>query len=411
MASFLAKSESIEQSRRRMTFHAHDTSYSSATRQTIRIDLRSSTEDLDMETFRLVFDHSASITTGGSDTIGLQKYAASAWIREIRLKTRSGTQIGESLTFYNGMVRLEKEMKGTTDQESSFEAVMEGSDLGALASASSVAAREFAHKPMSHIFDLKNYYPVHYHDGLIIEIDMEDAENVVKYTVGSNPVYSVDNLRVVVDMVQLKPEVEQVRLQQLQESGLKVHYGVKHVIVSSVNTNLTQRFDLGTLNGRLKDIQSFTVKTTSRDVSDEDYWGRFDFNNESSYRYQLASKYLTESEVRVSTTQQAEYLNEWLKSQNLFARPMGLYGKASLTPAVLVDSKFVIGQKAERSKTDAVLSSIKDPNENKLHFVVKYSSTPATGTMYTVANLDKEMMIMPGRVVLDRDFSSFKGTF
>lgn len=408
MASFLQKSESIEESRRRMTFHAHDTTYSSQTRQTIRIPVLSSQEDLDMESGRLVFDLSASLTTGGTDTIGFQKYAASSWMREIRLKTRSGSQIGESLTFYNGMCRLEKEMKNSTDQEASYQAVLEGADLGALATASSIAAREFAHRPMSHIFSIKNYYPVHYHDGLIIEIDMEDAENVVQYTVGSAPVYTVSNLRYVVDMVKMKPEIEQVRLEQLQQ-GLRVHYTTKHTIVSTVSTNLTQRFDLGTLNGRLKDIQSFTVLTSSRNGTDEDYWGRFDFNNESSYRFQLASKHLTESEVRVSATQQAEYLNEWLKSQNLYSMPMGLYGKAGLTPAVLVDSKFVVGQKADRSKTDTVLSSIKDPNENKLEYEVKYSSTPATGTLYTVANLDKELMIRPGRQVIDLDFSSFSG--
>lgn len=408
MASFLAKSESIEENRRRMTYHAHDTSYSSSTSQTIRIDVRTSQEDLDMESARLMFDMSASITAGGGgETIGLSKYAASAWMKEIRVKTRSGNQLGENLTTYNGMVRVEKEMKASTDQEASFEAVFEGSDLGALASGTTVSSREFAHKPMSHIFDLKNYYPAHYHDGLVLEIDLEGAENVVQYTTGSAPVYTISNLRFVVDMIKLKPEVEQVRLQQLQEAGLKVNYKVKHVIVSSIGTNTTQRIDLGSQNGRVSDIQAYTVLNTSRDGGNEEYFGRFDYNNESSYRYQLGSKYLTESEVRLSSTQQTEYLNEWIKSQNLFAKQHGLWGKAALTPAVLLDSKFVIGQKVDRSKTESVLSSLRDPNENKLEVVYKYSSAPSAGTLYTVVNLDKEMVLMPGKRVIDRDFSNF----
>ena len=284
------------------------------------------------------------------------------------------------------------------------EAVFEGAPEVALATGASLAAREYSHKPNNHIFGLPAYYPGKYHDGLMLEIDMEAASKVVRHDAnGSAPVYTIANLRVITDMVRLKPAVEQARLAEL-DAGMVVHYPLYHTIVDTVSTSLTQRYDLGTMNGRVKNIQVFQTKNATVAGVGADVWAAQEYNNESSYRFQLGAKYLSEAEVRVSATQQAEYLHEWTKSQNLFVKPMGLYGKASLTPAVLISTKFVIGQKVDRSKTDSLLSSLKDSNENKLMYEVKYSSAPAAATLYVVAALDKELVLFKGKAFEDRDF-------
>ena len=52
-------------------------------------------------------------TGGATGVLIYNQWAASSWIREMRIEDRSGRQIGNSVNYYHGFVRLEYEMKYT----------------------------------------------------------------------------------------------------------------------------------------------------------------------------------------------------------------------------------------------------------------------------------------------------------
>lgn len=403
MSSMLKKNESIEQSRRRQRFNSHDAKYSSNTSQRIRIDINSSEEYIDFENSYLAFDLEV---TGGTTDVGLNRYTASSWIKEIRVKDRAGNQIGENIQDYSVLVRQHFEMLNSTDQEASYLDVLEGASGVALATATSIASRQYVHRIVTHIFSLKQYFPAHLLGGVQIELDMNSGTDVVLQTSGeTGAVYTISNLAYVADLVKLKPEVESMVLQQVASNGLVVDYHSAHSVKASVvNSSTSQRFDLGTLNGRVKNLKAIQVTQKANQSVDEK--NSFSSNNVANYRFKLGSKYLTESQIEVSSARQAEYLAEFLKSNKLFCEPNHLYGKAALAPNVLRTTKFVIGQNVDRSKTNSVLSSLKDKDHNRLELELNYSSNPTAATLFVFAEMDKRLVIFPGKQHRDDDFAS-----
>lgn len=406
MASLLMKNESIELSKRRIRFRAHSDSFLSSNPSRIRINVDVADEHIDFENSYLVFDISVA---GGSTDVGLNRYISSSWIHEIRFKDRAGNQIGENLQNYNVMARQFYELQTSLDQEKSYLDALEGAQGITLSGqGSSIPATQFVHRFISHIGAMKNYFPARYLGGLIIEIDMETSLNTVLQTSGeSGATYTISNLAFVGRLIKLKPEVEAVVLQGVQ-NGLKIDYVSSHTTIANESTSSgTQRFDLGTMNGRVKSITQVSVPAKANQGIDEK--NTFSRNKLISYRFRLGSRYLTESQIDMDATHQAEYLMEYLESQKLSNEPYGLYGSENLTKAVLLgDStggKFVVGQGADRSKTDEVLSSLKDKDNNRLESNRTYTSSPTANQLYTFVQLDKRMIIMPGKQFIDNDFS------
>ncbi len=407
MASLLMKNESIELSKRRIRFRAHSDSFSSSNPSRIRINVDVAEEHIDFENSYLVFDIAVA---GGTTDVGLNRYISSSWIHEIRFKDRAGNQIGENLQNYNVMARAFYEQHSTLDQEKSYLDALEGAQGVLLAGqGTTITAKQYIHRFISHIGAMKNYFPAKYLGGLIIEIDMEQSQNVVSQTTTeSGASYTISNLGFVAKLIKLKPEVEQVILQGVQ-NGLKIDYVSTHTtIANEAASSGTQRFDLGTMNGRVKSITQISVPTADIALDELNTFAR---NKLSSYRFRLGSRYLSESQIDMDATHQAEYLMEYLESQKLTTEPYGLYGNENLTAAVLIDSaeaagaKFVIGQNADRSKTDEVLSSLKDKDNNRLEANRTYSATASANQLYTFVQLDKRMIIMPGKQFIDNDFS------
>ena len=155
--SFLKKSEGIELTNKRVSFWATNTTYTSTNPQTIRIDIQGGDEHIDFENSYLVFDMAA--TTTGTQ-VGLKRYAASSWMREIRFKDRAGNQLGENVQKYAEKVRSLYELQASTDQEASYLDVLEGATGVALTSA--VSSRQYAHRFVTHVGGMKNYFPVKY---------------------------------------------------------------------------------------------------------------------------------------------------------------------------------------------------------------------------------------------------------
>ena len=405
MASMLRKTEGVEQSRRRQRFNSHSNLYSSANSQRIRIDVNTSEEFIDFKNSVLVFDMAV---TGGTTHVGLPRYTASSWIKEIRVKTRAGNMLGENIQDYSVLCRAAYEMNVNNDSELSVFEVLEGAAGTTIAEAAgtTIASRQYAHKMITHIFGSDDYFPSSYLGGITIEIDMNTSSDVVLQTTGeTGAVYTIENLALVCDLVKLKPEVEVTFLNAIQNQGLVVDYRSHHTVKGTVSTTTSQRFDLGTLNGRIANLQAVQIVAKADQSVDEK--DAFALNNLSAYRWKLGSKYLSEAQVYCGTDKTAEYLFEWIKSQNINCDNMAQFGNSSrLTPAALIASKFVVGQQVDRANTDLVLSSLKDLDHNRLELELNYSSAPSAATLYVFAQLDKRMVILPGKQHVDSDFQA-----
>jgi hypothetical protein len=401
MSLSLQKGQGVELRRRRQTFHAVNTgSYVSTSSSQIRIEVNLDKETIDFDTGYLMFDMILTKDTGTTHTIAGIPWSASSWIRDVRVYDRAGREIGEQMRQYNGMARKQFELLGNDGANANYLDVLEGAS-GIAASGTGVSAsttsREFAHKFISHIFDIKSYFPANLLGGLILEIDMESVANVSIMNVagGDQPAsYTLSNVRYVCDLVLLKPEAEAQLRSQVSNGGLEVYYESPMNHSQAITTNTNQRLDLGVANGHVKSIQSFQVLDSARNATDEGYWASFSQNNLSSYRFRLGSEYLTEKDVQISSTRQAEYLIEYLKSMNLDSQDVvHFYGDSALT----LSSFFTIGQKVEISKDPNVASGRRDFQSNKIELEMVFSSSPASATIYTHIMLDKVLLIKANR--------------
>ena len=404
MASMLKKSEGIESSRRRQRFNAHTSSYESSNRQTIRIDINSSEEYLDFQNGYLVY--SLAVTGGGSN-VGVPRYAATAPFVSMSVSDRAGNQIGEEVRDYAVLCRMLFEMNANLEAENSFLNELEGSDgvTPAANNAATLAARQYAHRIPTHIFGSANYFPAHLFGGITINIQYSNADWLIE-SGGATAEYTLSNVAYVCDMVKLRPEVEQMVLSSVQQGGLVVDYTTFHSTKANVSASASSfRADLGNLNGRVKNMQVVSIKSTDRTIDEN---GDFSRNNLSSYRFKIGSKFCSEAPIQCGAALQSEYLMEWLKSQKILCTENMLQfgNQVSLAGGALNSTKFVIGQGVDRSKTDAVLSSLKDKDSNRLELNLVYGSGGATEdqTIHCFTELDKRLVCLPGKQHIDNDF-------
>jgi hypothetical protein len=400
MSLSLQKGQGVELRRRRQTFNAVSTgTYTSGSASQVRIEINVDKEVMDFDTGYLMFDMtiSGSATTEG-DEISANPWAASAWMKDVRVYDRAGREIGEQMRQYNGMCRKKFELLGNEGANANYLDALEGaSGLNVATGTGTITttSKEFAHKLQSHIFDIKSYFPAHLMGGLILEIDMEDATNVGFSSETDEDVttYAISNVRYVCDLVLLKADAEASLRSQVANGGLEIHYDSPMNHSQAYGTGTNQRFDLGVANGHVKSIQSFVVLDSVRNGSNEEYWASFSRNGLTSYRFRLGSEYLTEKDVKCSATALSEYLVEYLKSENLDSQDIvHFYGDSALT----LSSFFVIGQKVEVSKDPNVASGRRDFQSNKIELEM-VSSSAAAGTLYTNILLDKVLVILPNR--------------
>ncbi len=396
MSLSLQKGQGIELRRRRQTFQATNTGdFVSTSSSQIRIEINVDKETMDFDTGYLIFDFSAA-KTGTTDDLNANAWTASTWIKDLRVYDRAGREIGEQVRQYNGIARKHYELLGNDGANANYLNVLEGA-AGVLSAASAtISKREYAHKFLTHIFDLKSYFPAQKMGGLVIELDMEDTVNVLHLTGGESTdtidSYTISNVRYVCDLVLLKDEPESTLDRQIREGGLEIHYDSPMNSSQAFLANDNQTFDLGVANGHIKSIQTYIVKDSDRGV-DKDFWGIFSQNGLTAYRFRLGSEYLTERDIKISSARLAEYLIEFLKSENLDSGDLRqFYGDSAL----VLSNFFVIGQKVEVSKDPNVASGRRDFQSNKVQYETT-SSGAVSGTLYTNIMLDKVLLIMPNR--------------
>ena len=394
MSINLQKGKGVELRRRRQTFHSTNTGdYISTSSSQIRIEINLDKETIDFETGYLMFDFSGS-KNGTTDSLKSQPWEASSWIRDVRVYDRAGREIGEQIRHYNAFARKQYELLGNDGANANYLDRLEGA-LGRTGTTTALPAQERAHKFLTHIFDIKSYFPAQLMGGLIIELDMANTDDVLFLSGTTDTVasYTVSNVRYVCDLVLLKPDAEASLRGQLS-NGLEIHYespmNHNQAIIAS---GTQQRFDLGIASGKIKYIQAFQVLDASTNGVDEESFPAFVQNDMSSYRFKLGSEYLTERDVQISSTRNSEYVVEYLKSMNLESSDViNFYGDSALTLA----NSFVIGQKVEVSKDPSVSSGRRDYQTNKVELEMNFG-TAASATLFTNIMLEKNLVILPGR--------------
>jgi len=397
MIQSLKKQSGQELKRRRQTFHATNTgSYVSTSSSQIRIEINVDKEVIDFETGYLMFDMAGAKGTG-TDLLKSQPFDASSWIANVRVYDRAGREIGEQVRHYNAFARKHYELLGNSNAQTAGNIidVLEGAQGRTEASGDELVNQERAHKFLTHIFDIKSYFPAHLMGGLIIELDMAPTTDVLFLSGGVSDTitsYTISNVRYCTDLVLLKPEAEAQLRNQLQ-NGLEIHYDSPMNHNQAVTTSTTQRFDLGVASGKVKNIQTFMVLDSETDAKTDESFPNFRRNGLTSYRFKQGSEWLTEKDVQVTSTRNAECLVELLKSMNLETSDIvNFYGDSGLD----LTERFVLGQKCEVSKDPSVSSGRRDYQSNKIELEMNFSGA-AAATLYTNIMLEKKLVILPGR--------------
>ena len=411
MSVNLQKKRGIESRRRRATFAANSSEYESTTSSQVRIEINVDKETIDFETGYLMFELSAAGDAGSNNTLDSVPWDASAWIRDLRIFDKAGREIGEQVRHYNAFARKHFEMLGNDgcNGTENYLGRMEGAS-GRTGTQLALSKYERAHKFVTHVFAVETYFPAHLVSGLIIEIDMADAGDVLQCSAagGSITSYTVSNVRYVCDLVLLKPDSEAELRSQLQ-NGLEIHYeSPMNHNQAIVAAGTQQRFDLGVASGKIKSVQAFMILNTQQDGVEDDSFGVFSQNDLSGYRTKLGSEWLTEREIKVSDTKEVEYLVEYLKSMNLQSSDITtFYGDSSLGNGNGLGDRFVIGQKVEVSKDPDVASGRRDFQSNKVELELNFNGTgnvqPYAATLYTNIMLEKSLVMLPGRQFRNKD--------
>ena len=390
----LEKLAGIEKKRTLRHFNSDLTSYSSDNSTEVIIDISTPRELLDFQAGYLLFDFIATKTAGTGNLL-LQDFAASSWIREFRLEDRSGTQIGKSVNYYNGLVRLEYEMKSNNEANSSYLDVLEGAKAGTNATTAETKI-QFAHRFLSHIFTSPDYFPNNFLSGLRIIITMEAADNVMTHAAqdATGLEYTISNVSYACDVIELHPQ-GMMALKSALVGGLNVNYVRTHSRRTSNMTD-TQHFKVGVIDGAIKNLQMITVLDSDRNGQAEDYWQKWVLNNLSSYRVFLNNKPLTDKRINIAATRLTEFVLEYVKSQRLNLDQI-VYGSDLFVAA----NRQAIGSRFDRSNNDDVISSLRDEDNNEVEIEVEFSSTGAAATTYFYILTDQQLRIKPNREFQD----------
>ncbi len=383
MVRLLSKSRGIEQSRQQRHFQAEvSTGYSSDNAVEIAIRISSPNEVLDFLNGHLLFDMVA--TTDGT-TPTFNNWAASSWIRQLRIEDNGGKQIGKSVNFYNGYVRYQMEMKSNNEANQSYLGRTEGAKAGDSTTqdyAVATTSRQYAHRFQSHIFTANDYFPNMLLNGLRLVITMEAAGNVVKSTSPTTTEYSINNISYVCDVITLKPAAMK---EVMGNPKIKINYERVNGRQTPLITGDISNFSIGTMDGPVKSAVWFQILDADRGAA-LDYWPTFKQNNLSNYRFFLNNKPATDRTIQITATRRAEYLMNFLQAEKMNLE-MVIFGAEDL----VLDDRFVIAQRFDRANTDLVISSVRDGDNNELTLEATFSSSPAANQSYFYTNLDQEL--------------------
>ena len=409
--SLLEKSSSIELSRRTQPFYAKKSSYGLGQQVQIEVDLQR--EFIDFENSRLVFEMNVGATVANSTTVA---HIASQFIKNLRVKTLAGQMIGHEIREYRAWYQMMAELTSNSERNTSYDDLMEGANPLALAETTAIVI-QYAHKFISHIFSIKEYYPAHFHQGIMIEFDLPSNIGVeLLFEDGGGaqvvPTLTFDNCKYVADLVQLKPEIENEMVKMMEEQRLFADYEEVLTQENNLSTGGGQKaYDVVGIDGRVKSIFTYQILDADRTLADanDQYFGTWSRNLLGSYRYKLGANYLNYESINTNSvaaeSQGAEATYELLKALDIHdSKKMNSQsGDSGLTRALLFDGRFVNAVKVDKAQKNSsqTISSMIDKDRNNVRVELNFDSTgPAsTGTIYTHIRLDKRIQILPGSIV------------
>ncbi len=408
--SLLEKSSSIELSRRTQPFYAKRSTYNLGAQVQIEVDLQR--ELIDFENSRLVFDVNFTQNTDGWT---INPFAASGFIKNLRVKTLAGQMIGHEIREYRAWCRMYKELTSNDENNASYDGCMEGAPIPAGTGESSNAAtfqRQYAHKFMSHIFTIKEYYPAHFHQGLMIEFDLPAVASELVVNDDANvlanmPGITFDNCKYVADLVQLKPEMENDMVKMMEQQRLFADYTEVLTQENTLTAGASQTaFDVVGIDGRVKSIFQYQITDALRGTAGTpdvrlDHWAAYSLNGQSQYRFKLGANYLNYANIDFTTTNNAEQCMELLKALDYHhsSAHSKQAGRLVLSAAALSSTKVVLGVKVDKAQkyADTVISSMVDKDRNNIR--VELSASTGASTSYTHVLLDKRIQILSGSIV------------
>jgi hypothetical protein len=428
--SLLEKSSSMELSRRTQPFYAKKGSYNLGEQVQIEVDVQR--EFLDFENSRLFFD--LKFTTGTPDgtanSTKINKWGGSACVKNLRVKTLAGQMIGHEIREYRAWCRMYKELSGNSDLNDSYYRVLEAAEYTSGTAAgwtnASAVNVQMSHKFMTHIFSIKEYYPAHFHQGIMIEFDIpSNASELFNYdgATGQMPTsVSLDNMKYVADLVQLKPEIENEMVQLMEQQRLFADY---QEVLTQQNTIQsagagTEAYDLVGIDGRVKSVFEYSILAADQVgfgvASAAEYLGTRGQHNLNQYRFKLGANYLNYENIQITppTTlldKRAEQMYELMKAldfheSNALSKRAGDSGLAAdselNTTDNLVTNNFVVAVKVDKAQKDSnkTISSQVDKDRNNIRVELNYTASPGTDpSSYTHVVLDKRLQILPGSIV------------
>jgi hypothetical protein len=429
--SLLEKSSSMELSRRTQPFYAKKGSYNLGEQVQIEVDVQR--EFLDFENSRLFFD--LKFTTGTPDgtanSTKINKWGGSACVKNLRVKTLAGQMIGHEIREYRAWCRMYKELSSNSDLNDSYYRVLEAAEYSSGTAtgwtAASAVQVQMSHKFMTHIFSIKEYYPAHFHQGIMIEFDIpSDSNELFNYNhadATEKPTsVTLENMKYVADLVQLKPEIENEMVQLMEQQRLFADY---QEVLTQQNTIQsagagTEAYDLVGIDGRVKSVFEYSILAADQvgygASSAAEFLGTRGQHNLNQYRFKLGANYLNYENIQVNapTTlldKRAEQVYELMKAldfheSNALSKRAGDSGLAAVselnTTDNLVTNNFVVAVKVDKAQKDSnkTISSQVDKDRNNIRVELGWSASPgANATAYTHVVLDKRLQILPGSIV------------
>lgn len=400
--SLLQKSQSVELSRRSQPFYAKRTSYTIGSASQVQIEIDTQREFLDFENGRLLYDLIVVNTTAATT---FNEWVGGQIIENLRVKTLSGQMIGHEMRQYRTAWTVFKQLKSNNENMTSYEAEMEGASGPAIIIGDTTV--EVAHRIEAHIFGLRDYYPAHFHQGLMIEFDLPSSVNDLVLASANITSITLSNPRYVVDLVQLKPEIENEMVRLMEEQKLFVDYIEWLEQENALDSGAkSANFDIVGIDGRVKSAFTFRMKDSDFTSTSASIYNNYGRNNLSKYRYKLGSRYLNYAGIECNgADRNAQQIFELLKALDYHSADSYIEKAGSstlLTPALMNSNKFVCGIKVDKSMKDVdeVISSQVDKDRNNMRVELTYSaSLAAASTVYSIVVLDKRLQLLPGSIV------------
>lgn len=355
----------------------------------IKIVISDSRSLLDLAHSYFLIKLSAS-QTGGTD-VRFNNYAASAWIRSIRVQT-SGQEI-EMINDYNIFHKSRGEMFFSKEYKDGIY----GQDQQGIGNAATLKTwatngKQFAFQPLGFLASSK-YLALPLLSNIEIEIEMESPENFLTFD-GTAPTYTLEYIRYLGDLVTIGDASMKSMMSKASSEGVVLHYNTYQTLTKPTPVGTQDSIELGTFRGSIKDVKFFQVLDVDRNEDDEEYLPSFKINNLSRYNIRLGHKNLREDQVDISSTEFAEATTELLKSEHL-------YGNISVGAEDITDFsvRAMFGQQVDVSRNPDTINSVEELFNNAVTLDVRYSTTPGVGTIYAHVHTDRKMTMLGGRLV------------